>query len=278
MTTLTRRAFGKAVGAAGLAGFSSVAMPAIASAEPGARIVIIGGGPGGATVAAQLKQAAPDLSVTLIEARTLYPTCFYSNLYLGGFRSYASLVHGYDGLKALGIRVINETATEIDTVKKTVRFGKGRPVSYDRLVLSPGIALKYEAIEGYSENAAEIMPHAWKGGPQIQLLKRQIAGMRNGGTVVLTAPALPYRCPPAPYERACMIAHYIKEKKPQSKIILLDAKRSFIKQAAFEDAYATLHKGRIELALSNEKSKSDFPSRVPPELARMNTSTTSSSV
>ncbi len=238
--------------AAGVAGWTGLAMPAIAAPLSGARIVIIGGGPGGATVAVQLKRAAPDLQVTLIDSRSVYPTCFYSNLYLGGFRTFASLVQSYDGLRALGITVLAETATDIDTDKKLVKFGKGRPLAYDRLVLSPGIALKYETIEGYSEAAAEIMPHAWRAGPQTQLLKRQLAAMPNGGTVVLTAPALPYRCPPAPYERACMIAHYLKTKKPRSKIILLDAKRSFIKQASFEEAYATLYKGRIELALSNE--------------------------
>ena len=249
---LSRRTFGKAALSASLSGVGTLAMPAIASAEPGARIVIIGGGPGGATVAVQLKQAAPGLQITLIEARPVHPTCFYSNLYLGGFRSFASLVQTYDGLRALGIRVINETATEIDTTAKLVKFGRGRPQAYDRLVLSPGISLKYDRIEGYSKAAAEIMPHAWQAGPQTQLLKRQLATMPNGGTVVISAPALPYRCPPAPYERACMIAHYLKTKKPKSKIILLDAKRSFIKQALFEDAFATLYKGQIELALSNE--------------------------
>ena len=247
MTTFSRRAFGKAAGAFGLA-----ALTEHAAAPSGARIVIIGGGPGGATVAALLKQGASDLQVTLIEARPVYPTCFYSNLYLGGFRSYASLLHGYDGLRALGVKTIAGTAAEVDTTRKSVSVVRGRPISYDRLVVAPGIALKYEAIEGYSEEAAGIMPHAWNGGPQIQLLKRQLAAMPNGGTVVLTAPALPYRCPPAPYERACMVAHYLKMHKPRSKIILLDAKRSFIKQAAFEDAFATLYKGQIELALSNE--------------------------
>ncbi len=252
MTPLSRRAFGKSAAALTLTGAGVLSMPGVASAEPGARIVIIGGGPGGATVAALLKQAAPDVQVTLIDARANHPTCFYSNLYLGGFRPFASLIQTYDGLRALGVRVMTETATDIDTTKKLVKFGRGRPQPYDRLVLSPGISLKYDAIEGYSVDASEVMPHAWQAGPQTQLLKRQLAAMPNGGTVVISAPALPYRCPPAPYERACMIAHYLKTKKPQSKLIILDAKRSIIKQAAFEDAFATLYKGQIELALSNE--------------------------
>lgn len=252
MTQLTRRTFSKLIAAAGFSGASSLAMPSIASAEPGARIVIVGGGPGGATVAVLLKQADPGLQITLIDQRPVHATCFYSNLYLGGFRAFPSLVQSFDGLKAMGIRVLIETATEIDTAAKQVKFARGRALPYDRLVLSPGVDLNYAAIEGYSEEAAQVMPHAWRAGPQTQLLKRQLAAMRNGGTVVLTAPALPYRCPPAPYERACMIAHYLKTNKPKSKIILLDAKRSFTKQALFEDAFATLYKGQIELALSNE--------------------------
>ncbi len=252
MTQMTRRTFGKLTTAAGMSAAGAISMPSIATAEPGARIVIVGGGPGGATVALQLKQAAPDLQITLIDSRPVHTTCFYSNLYLGGFRSFPSLVQSFDGLKALGIRVLTETATEIDTVKKQVKFARGRAQPYDRLVLSPGISLKYDAIDGYSKDAAEIMPHAWQAGPQTQLLKRQIAAMNNGGTVVISAPALPYRCPPAPYERACMIAHYMKTHKPKSKLILLDAKRAFTKQAIFEEAFATLYKNQIELVLTDE--------------------------
>ena len=252
MTHLSRRTFAKLLSAVGISGATSLAMPSIASAEPGARIVIVGGGPGGATVAVALKQAAPDLLITLIDSRPVHATCFYSNLYLGGFRAFPTLVHDFDGLKAMGIRVLTETATEIDTAKKLVKFARGRAQPYDRLVLSPGIDLNYAAIEGYSDDAAEIMPHAWRAGPQTQLLKRQLAAMPNGGTVVIAAPALPYRCPPAPYERACMIAHYLKTKKPKSKIILLDAKRSFTKQALFEEAFSSLYKGQIELVLSDE--------------------------
>lgn len=252
MTQLTRRTFGKLTTAAGMSAAGAISMPSIASAEPGARIVIVGGGPGGATVALHLKQAAPDLQITLIDSRPVHTACFYSNLYLGGFRSFPSLVQSFDGLKALGIRVLTETATEIDTVKKQVKFARGRAQPYDRLVLSPGISLKYDAIDGYSKDAAEIMPHAWQAGPQTQLLKRQIAAMNNGGTVVISAPALPYRCPPAPYERACMIAHYMKTHKPKSKLILLDAKRAFTKQAIFEEAFASLYKNQIELVLTDE--------------------------
>lgn len=247
MGRLTRRHFTSGLAAAAAFGF-----PAIARAQGAARIVIIGGGAGGATVASRLKLAAPQLDVTLIEARAAYTTCFHSNLYLGGLRSYASLVQSYDGLRALGVNVVTGAASDVDTAAKAVKLADGSPVPYDRLVLSPGIAFKYEAIEDYSADAAEIMPHAWQAGPQTQLLKRQIAGMRNGGTVVMTVPALPYRCPPAPYERACMIAHYLKAHKPKSKLILVDAKRSFIQQALFEDAFATLYKDQIEVVLSDE--------------------------
>ena len=249
MVRLTRRGFARGLGAAGL---GLLGLPVIARAQGSARIVIVGGGAGGATVAALLKHGAPELDVTLIETRAAYTTCFQSNLYLGGFKSFGSLVQSYDGLRALGVRVVTEAATDVDTAAKTVKLGHGKLVAYDRLVLSPGVTLKLDAIEGYSAGAAELMPHAWNAGPQTQLLKRQLAGMRNGGTVVMAVPALPYRCPPAPYERACMIAHYLKTHKPNSKIVILDAKRSYIKQALFEDAFSTLYKGMIEVALTDE--------------------------
>ncbi len=243
-----RRELGLGLGAtlAGTAGAGSFAI-----AQAAAKVVIIGGGPGGATVAHQLKRGEPKLDVTLIEVSRIYTTCFFSNLYLGGFRSYASLQHNYDGLRKLGVKVVHARATDVNTTARTVMAG-GRSYGYDRLVVAPGIEIKYDSIEGYSEKVAQIMPHAYLPGAQTQLLKKQLEAMRNGGTVVMVAPNNPYRCPPGPYERAAMIGHYLKTRKPKSKLVILDPKRAFSKQPVFMEAYDKYYKGIIEMNLSNE--------------------------
>ncbi len=233
-----------------MAGSRHVAAPAIARGK--GRVIVIGGGPGGGTVANILKSEAPQLEVTLIEARPIYTTCFNSNHYLGGFRTFASLQHSYDGLRKVGINVVHEIARGIDVAKRSVRLRDGQILPYDRLVLSPGIDFDYDAIEGYSWAAAEILPHAWKAGAQTQLLMHQLEDMNDGGVVLMTVPNNPYRCPPGPYERACMIAHFLKTKKPRSKLIILDAKRMFSKQAAFEEAFNRYYDGIIDLNLTNE--------------------------
>ena len=248
MTSFTRREIGIGLGST-LAGAGSASTFAIA--QGAAKVVVIGGGPGGATVANQLKQGEPSLDVTLIEVSKVYTTCFFSNLYLGGFRSYASLQHNYDGLRKLGVKVVHALATDVDTTKKAVTAG-GRSYAYDRLVVAPGIDIKYDSIEGYSRKVAEIMPHAYLPGAQTQLLKQQLDAMRNGGTVVMVAPNNPYRCPPGPYERACMIGHFLKTRKPKSKLVILDPKRAFSKQPVFMEAFDKYYKGIIELNLTNE--------------------------
>jgi NADPH-dependent 2,4-dienoyl-CoA reductase/sulfur reductase-like enzyme len=188
----------------------------------------------------------------VVEARPTYTSCFNSNHYFGGFRTFASLQHSYDGLKKLGIKVVNDTATAIDAGKKSVTLAGGQALPYDRLVLSPGIDFNYGAIEGYSAAASEIMPHAWKAGPQTLLLMQQLEAMDDGGVVVMTVPGNPYRCPPGPYERACMIAHYLKTHKPKSKLVIFDAKPTFSKQGAFEEAFEKYYHGIIDLNLTNE--------------------------
>ncbi len=248
MTIFTRRDLGKGVGAA-LAG-ATVASP-FAIAQAAAKVVIIGGGPGGATAAHQLKLGEPKLDVTLIEVSRVYTTCFFSNLYLGGFRTYASLQHNYDGLTKLGVKLVYAMATDVDTAKGTVTAG-GRTYPYDRLVVAPGIDIKYDSIAGYSVEASQSMPHAYLPGAQTQLLKRQLDAMKDGGTVVMVAPNNPYRCPPGPYERACMIGHFLKTRKPKSKLVILDPKRAFSKQPVFQEAFAKYYKDIIELNLTNE--------------------------
>src|SRR5262245_7830983 len=181
MVDISRRRFVTITGAAGAAAAASPAFAPFAVAQGAGKVVIVGGGPGGATVAHVLKKDEPKLDVTLIEASPTYTTCFFSNLFLGGFRTFASLQHNYEGLRKLGVKVVLDTATGVDTAKKTVQTRGGRRFDYDRLVLSPGIDIKYAAIEGYSEAAAQVMPHAWRPGAQTQLLKSHLDKMKDGG-------------------------------------------------------------------------------------------------
>jgi len=229
---------------------AGLARPSLAQGAP--KVVIIGGGPGGATVANQIKSADPAIEVTLIEPKEAFTTCFYSNLFIGGFRSFASITHSYDGLVRRGIRVVHDTAAAVDTAGKTVGLANGASVPYDRLVIAPGIDIKYSSIEGYSQEAAQIMPHAWQAGPQTLLLKEKLLAMSDGGVVVMAIPDNPFRCPPGPYERACMIAHFLKTRKPKSKLILFDAKKTFSKQSVFEEAFNEYYKDIIEVNLTNE--------------------------
>ncbi len=249
MHEIDRRQFG-----VGLASLSLGLMvgPRLARAAEKGRVAIIGGGPAGATVAVTLKRAVPDLSVTLIEPQRKYTSCFYSNHFIGGFLPFSRITNNYDGLVALGINVIHERATGIDAAKREVQVENAANVGYDRLVVAPGIGFKYGSIEGYSEAAAYQMPHAWSGGRQSRLLRERLDDMQNGGLVVIAAPRNPYRCPPGPYERACLIANYLKREKQKSKLIILDPKMSFSKQPVFEEAFAKYYKDIIELRLTND--------------------------
>lgn len=229
-----------------------LANPAALRAAARGRVAIIGGGPGGASVAVMLKRAVPELSVTLIEPQRHYTSCFYSNHFIGGFLTFDRITNSYSGLTALGIDVIHERATAIDAEKREVEVEHASPVGYDRLVVAPGIGFKFDAIEGYSEAASYFMPHAWTGGRQTRLLRERLDDMENGGLVVIAAPRNPFRCPPGPYERACLIANYLKREKPKSKVVILDAKMAFSKQAVFEEAFAKYYKGFIELRLTND--------------------------
>jgi NADPH-dependent 2,4-dienoyl-CoA reductase/sulfur reductase-like enzyme len=261
MQRVNRREFGKLLGGASLAtaasslaggaAFAQAAAPNVASgAKP--RVVVIGGGPGGGTLAHILRRSSPEIDVTLIEIQKQYTTCFFSNLYIGGFRTLESLTHDYTGLSAVGVRLIHDRAVKVDTAAKKVELQGGGSVPYDKLVLSPGIDFKHAAIPGYSETAETVMPHAYKGGVQTKLLVDQLAAMPDGGTVVLAPPPNPFRCPPGPYERACMIAHYLKTRKPKSKLIILDPKKAISKQDLFVKAFNEDYKGIVEFNLSND--------------------------
>ena len=244
MTSLNRRDFGTLLGATAAA--SSLAAPAVLA---GARmkLAVIGGGPGGATVARYVAKGSKDVAVSIIEPKQNFTTCFFSNLYLGGFRTLDSITHSYGTLAAqYGINMVHDVATDVDRSAKKVKLARGGEMSYDRLVVSPGIAMRYDAIEGYSAEASTIMPHAWQAGTQTANLKARLEAMEDGGTVVVCPPPNPFRCPPGPYERICMIAHYLKANKPKSKIIVLDAKNKFSKQALFQEAWANHYDGMIE--------------------------------
>ncbi len=251
MSEFSRRDFGKLAAAGVLT--SSWAPFALAQGASAAKVVIVGGGAGGATVAHFVKKEAPALDVTLIEVNPTYSSSFFSNLFIGGFRTLESLSHSYTGLRRLGIKVVHDFATDVDARKKIVRTRGGRAYPYDRLVLSPGIDIKYNSIKGYSRDAARVMPHAYNtDAAQKRILKHQLQTVRDGGTVVMVMPNNPFRCPPGPYERACMIAHYLKTRKPKSKLVIFDPKKAFSKQPVFIEAFEKYYKGIIELHLSTE--------------------------
>jgi NADPH-dependent 2,4-dienoyl-CoA reductase/sulfur reductase-like enzyme len=227
------------------------AFPCPSFAQGAARVVLIGGGFGGAGCARALRQADPKLQVTLIEPKTFYFACPFSNEAIAGLREFEAQQFRYDRIAAEGVTVVAQTAVKVDAHARTVGLADGTSLGYDRLVLSPGISLRFDALPGYDEAAATKMPHAWIAGEQTLLLRRQLEAMDDGGTVVIAVPAAPLRCPPAPYERASLIAHYLKTKKPRSKVLILDAKDGFSQQRLFEQAWKELYPDMIErIALS----------------------------
>jgi len=236
---------------------ASIAAPLVARAQSSARLLVIGGGFGGASAANFARRTYPWLDVTLVEPKTRFITCPYGNLVIAGVREIGQITHGYDGLSARGVRVVHDWATGINAASRQVRLQGGETLGYDRLILSPGIALHCGAIEGYDEAAAEVMPHAWVpgDGAQILLLRRQLEAMEDGGVVGLAIPGNPFRCPPGPYERISMIASYLKRHKPRSKILALDAKEAFSKQNLFQDAWNALYPGMIEWVPSNRDGR-----------------------
>jgi sulfide dehydrogenase [flavocytochrome c] flavoprotein subunit len=209
--------------------------------------VVVGGGFGGATCAKYLRRADPTLEVTLVTPHSQFVTCPFSNTVLAGLQDLASLTYSYEQLRnRYGVRVVQAEATALDPVTRRVTLHDGKTLTYDRLVLSPGVELPDGALEGYDTAASKIFPHAWEAGPQTLLLRRQLEAMPDGGLVVITAPDNPYRCPPGPYERASLIAHYLKTHKPKSKLLILDAKDTFTKQELFLSAWKRLYPGLLE--------------------------------
>ena len=245
MMRTTRRALLLGSASAGL-----LTAPVLAQGRT--RVVVIGGGFAGATCARELQRAMPRAAVTLIEASPIFTACPFSNSVIAGLRAIAEQRFGWDALRAEGIAVLHDRAKAVDPQARLVSLSGDSVLGYDRLVLAPGIDIRWDALPGYDEAAAELMPHAWKAGEQTMLLRRQLEAMADGGTVVISAPANPFRCPPGPYERASLVAHYLKTAKPRSKLIVLDAKDSFSKQRLFQAAWQQLYPGLLEwVSLSN---------------------------
>jgi sulfide dehydrogenase [flavocytochrome c] flavoprotein chain len=237
-----RRQFLKSAAGAAAATFST---PLLAQGA-GPSVVVIGGGFGGVSCARALRKADPRIVVTLVEANQAYTALPHSNLVLGGLTGLHRQQFGYDKVRLAGIHIALSAATAIDPQARTVTLAHGATINYERLVVSPGIDFRAGAIQGYDRKAAELMPPAWNDGEQVGLLRRQIEAMDDGGTVVIASPVNPARCPPAPYERASLIAYYLKRKKPRSKVIVLDAKESFTMQKLFEAAWQELYPGMVE--------------------------------
>jgi len=239
---ISRRDFVRA--GAAVAAATTFPLPAFAQSSP--RVVVIGGGFGGASCARSLKQIEPKLQVMLVEQSKTFIACPFSNNVIAGLRAIEKQQFGYDKVATAGVTVATQAATAVDATKRTVGLADGTSLAYDRLVLSPGVDLRFDALQGYDEAAAQKMPHAWKAGEQTLLLQRQLEAMDDGGLVVIAAPANPYRCPPGPYERASLIAYYLKTRKPRSKLLILDAKDAFSKQRLFQNAWKELYPGMVE--------------------------------
>ena len=241
MSTMTRRHFLRT--SAGGLGLGAVAAGCAASMtgdiapKSGRRVVVIGGGWGGASAAKYLRLSDPSIEVVLLEPNDRFISCPFSNLVLSGVRSMESITFDYGGLRRHGVKLINREATAIEPDTKRVRIGDGY-LQYDRLIVAPGIEFQWEQVEGLAQ-AKETVLHAWKAGPQTVELAKQLQSMADGGVFVLTVPPIAYRCPPGPYERACQVAWYLKTKKPRSKLIVLDANQNVVsKTGLFRGVWA----------------------------------------
>ena len=265
--TFDRRNFIKLLGGAstvalaGCAGAPSVSSGSAAEIMPksGRRVVVIGGGYGGTIAAKYVRMLDSSIEVVMIERNKQYVSCPFSNYYIGGLMNDLSpLTIGYDKLAANhGIKMVYDEVTGIDPVAKTVAM-TGGTLKYDRLIVSPGVDFRTEEIEGYDANTAKLMPHAWKAGEQTILLRKQLEAMPDGGKVIISMPLTPYRCPPGPYERSCMIAHYLKTHKPKSKLFLLDANPDVVsKKPLFSKAWNTYYKGLFEYVPGKKVTKVD---------------------
>lgn len=222
-------------------GTSMFAKGLVAKPSAAAKVVVVGGGCGGATAARFLKAISPGLEVTLIEPNPIYHTCFMSNEVVAGHRRIQDIAFQYQGLAKAGVKIVHDWAQSIDADKRVIKTARGGEFPYDRAIVSPGIQFKWDVIEGYDSQAAIRMPHAWQAGDQTLLLANQLKYMDDGGVFVISVPPNPFRCPPGPYERASLIAEYFKQHKPRSKVLILDAKDNFTKKDLFIEGWQHLY-------------------------------------
>ena len=242
--TLNRRVF---IGSGAAVVTTLAASTVFANGHGKPRVVVVGGGAGGTTAARYIaKDSKGAIDVTLIEPSRMYYTYFYSNLYLGGFKTIDDLGHSYGEIAARGVNVVHDWSVGVDRDSKTVVLAGGGSVPYDKLIMSPGIDFIDGAVEGWGLLCQNAMPHAYKGGSQTELLKAQIAEMPQDGTFAMVVPPNPYRCPPGPYERVSMVAHYLKANNPTAKIIVADPKPKFSKQGLFQEGWAKYYSGTID--------------------------------
>jgi sulfite dehydrogenase len=239
------------------AAWGGLALAGCASTPSGpslGRVVIIGGGFGGSTAARYLRMWGGNVDVTLVERNATFISCPISNLVVGGFKQMSDITRGYEGLSAMGVKVVQGEVTVIDAAAKKVRLAGGAEFGYDRLIVSPGIDFMNDQVEGLAAafDSGRLV-HGWKAGPQTMALRKQLTDMADGGVYAISIPKVPYRCPPGPYERACMVAAYLKQAKPRSKVLVLDANPEIqSKKALFEHAFAQHYKGILEYRASAE--------------------------
>ncbi|ACF13113.1 Flavocytochrome c sulphide dehydrogenase flavin-binding [Chloroherpeton thalassium ATCC 35110] len=247
MSKMTRREFGKLF-VASLAGsaIGALGAPAILRANT-YRVLVIGGGFGGAAAAKYVKKFDPSIDVTLVEPKEIFYTCPFSNWVMGGLREMKDIGHGYSAIKnEHHINVIHDLVVEIDAANKTAKTQGGKTIQYDRAIVSPGIDFKWDAVEGYDEATSEKIPHAFQAGKQTEILRDQLRSMKQGGTVIIHAPQNPFRCPPGPYERASLFANYLKKNNPKAKVLILDEKEKFSKQMLFQKGWQKLYGDMVE--------------------------------
>lgn len=258
---ISRRAALKALSAGAVASSLS-ACATLEQRKSVGKVVVIGGGFGGATAAKYLRLWSDGaVDVTLVEPNEVFISCPMSNLVLGGSKTLADVTVSYSGLDKYGVKRVRDTASAIDVDKKQVRLASGTTLPYDRLVVSPGVELMYDKLQGWSPSAEASVLHAWKAGPQTVALRKQLTDMKDGGVVVMSIPLAPYRCPPGPYERACQISWYLKQSKPKSKLIVLDANPDYVsKKPLFSRVFGEDYKGIVEYRVASPVNEIDLKS------------------